>query len=206
MKVLIAEDDFTTRHLLKLLFKKWGYETETVTEGASAWQKIQDDPALQLLILDWQMPQMTGPEIAKMVRNTSRDFPPYIILLTSRDKKSDIIEGLEAGADEYITKPFDPGELKARVQVARRVIELQNALQHRILELQDALNHVKTLQGLLPICMHCHKIRTEEEVWERLETYIEEHSDATLSHGLCPDCMKKYYSDYMKSTDDEVES
>ena len=120
--------------------------------------------------------------------------PTYIILLTSKGEKEDVVEGLEAGANDYIRKPFDRPELRARVRVGERVLELEAALAERIRALQDALAHVKTLQGLLPICMHCHRIRNDQQTWERLEKYISEHTEAEFTHGLCPECMKKHYN------------
>jgi DNA-binding response OmpR family regulator len=109
-------------------------------------------------------------------------------------EKEDVVEGLEAGANDYIRKPFDRPELRARVRVGERVLELEAALAERIRALQDALAHVKTLQGLLPICMHCHRIRNDQQTWERLEKYISEHTEAEFTHGLCPECMKKHYN------------
>jgi DNA-binding response OmpR family regulator len=116
-----------------------------------------------------------------------------VILLTARDEKGDIVEGLGAGANDFVIKPFDPGELKARLAVGQRVITLQASLNDRIRELSAALEHVKTLQGIIPICMHCHKIRNDSESWQRIDRYIEEHSSAMFSHGLCPDCLAKHY-------------
>ena len=108
----------------------------------------------------------------------------------------DIIAGLEAGADDYIGKPYEKDELRVRVKVGERITALQSALVEQVRSLQEALAHVKTLQGILPICMHCHKIRNDQQSWQRLEKYIAEHSDAKFSHGLCPECMKKHYPDF----------
>jgi response regulator RpfG family c-di-GMP phosphodiesterase len=116
--------------------------------------------------------------------------------LTSKDTTSDLVAGLEAGADDYIAKPFDDEELRVRLKVGRRVVELQSSLSARITELQHALAHIKTLQGILPVCSHCRRIRTDAESWERIEQYIVTHSDARLSHTLCPDCIEKHYPDY----------
>ena len=116
-------------------------------------------------------------------------------------RKEDIVAGLEAGANDHITKPFDRDELKARVRVGQRVIELQSALADRVRELEEAMSHIRTLQGILPICMHCHRIRNDQESWERIESYIQEHSEAQFSHGLCPECLEKYY----RQTDDEAD-
>jgi len=112
-----------------------------------------------------------------------------------KDRKEDIVSGLDAGANDYVIKPFEQEELRARLRVGERVVELQSALNDRVKELQKALSHIKTLQGILPICMHCHKIRDDQDVWQRLEKYIAEHSGVQFSHGLCPECRKKYYPD-----------
>ena len=99
----------------------------------------------------------------------------------------------KSGANDFIGKPFHHEELRARLSVGRRIIEMQSTLESRIIALQDAISHIKRLQGILPICMHCHKIRTDKESWEKIEHYITEHSDAQFSHGLCPECLGKYY-------------
>lgn len=196
MRILIAEDDAITRRILESKLIKWGYEVDVAHDGNEAWQILQAGHAPPLVILDWMMPGMDGVDICRQVRSHGgKDSPPYIVLLTSRGSKEDIVSGLQAGANDYITKPFDSEELHARVQVGERVIELQSALAARIEELQEALSHIKTLQGILPICMHCHKIRDDHDSWQRIDKYIQEHSDAQISHGLCPECLRKYYPD-----------
>jgi sigma-B regulation protein RsbU (phosphoserine phosphatase) len=198
MRILIAEDDLTSRRMLEAMLAKWGYEVVVARDGNEAWQILQSDHAPQLVILDWMMPGMDGVEICRSLRGRSTgEAPPYLILLTTRDSKDDIVSGLRAGADDYITKPFDRGELQARVQVGERVMQLQCALAARITELQDALSHVRTLQGILPICMHCHRIREDHDSWQRIEKYIQEHSDVEFSHGLCPDCLRRHYPDFV---------
>ncbi|RMD84786.1 MAG: response regulator, partial [Lentisphaerae bacterium] len=118
-----------------------------------------------------------------------------IILLTAKNEKQDIIKGLNNGADDYIRKPFDPEELEARIKVGFRYLTLQEQLHGEMKKLREALEHIRTLQGLLPICMHCHKIRDDEGYWEKLEVYIEDHSLAEFSHSICPDCMEKIYGE-----------
>ena len=194
MRILIAEDDATSRMILKSILTTWGYEVVETLDGTEAWQALEEEDAPRLVILDWMMPGMNGEEICRKLRETQPLRSIYIILLTSKGEKEDVVEGLEAGANDYIRKPFDRPELRARVRVGERVLELEAALAERIRALQDALAHVKTLQGLLPICMHCHKIRNDEQTWERLEQYISERTDAEFTHGLCPECMKKYYN------------
>lgn len=193
MEILIAEDDVTTQTLLQAIISKWGYKVITAADGVEAWDILKEETFPSIAVLDWMMPGMAGIEVCRRVKELERTNPAYLILLTGRDSKADISSGLEAGASDYITKPFDANELRARLRVAERMVGLQERLNRKISELRDALSHVKTLQGILPICMHCHKIRTDDKAWQRLEAYIEVHSDARFSHGLCPECLEKHY-------------
>ena len=194
MKILIAEDNLTSRTILESILKKWGYTVVSAGNGNEAWAALQAEGAPRLAILDWMMPGLNGLELCKLIRQRVLDDPAYIILLTVRDSKDDIVVGLDAGANDYVTKPFDNDELRARIQVGRRVLELQTALANNVKELQQAFLDIKTLRGIVPICMHCHKIRTDDQAWERIEKYVTDHSEAEFSHGICPECMKKYYS------------
>jgi response regulator RpfG family c-di-GMP phosphodiesterase len=134
------------------------------------------------------MPEMDGPEVCRRVRADLPLANMYLMLLTARESRGDLVTGLNAGADDYITKPFDTDELRARVQVGVRVLTLQNSLAERVGELQAALSKVKQLRGLLPICSYCKRIRGDDQYWQQLEGYIAEHSDAQFSHGICPTC------------------
>ncbi len=191
MKILIADDDATSRRMLERVLEQWGYEVTAVDDGNQAFEALTREDHPGLAVLDWVMPGMDGPEVCRKLRAAEGRRPLYLILLTMRDGKEDIVEGLESGANDYICKPFNREELRARVGVGERVIELQNALAERVSELEEAILHVKTLQGLLPICSRCHKIRDDQEVWQNLERYIERHSEARLSHGYCPECLEK---------------
>ena len=189
MKVLIADDDPVSRRLLQASVEKWGYDATAVVNGTSAWEAMQELQPPQLLILDWLMPEIDGLELCRRARKMKPLQSAYIILLTSRATKSDIVEGLESGADDYITKPFDPGELRARVQVGKRVIDLQGALAERLNHLEEAMARVNQLQGLLPICCYCKKVRDDKNYWHQVESYVARHVDVRFSHGVCPDCI-----------------
>ncbi|MBK7997873.1 MAG: response regulator [Verrucomicrobia bacterium] len=195
MKVLIAEDDPVSRRLLQAALAKWGYEVTVTANGKEAWNALQTPNAPSLLVLDWLMPEMDGVEVCREARKSDALKSSYIILLTSRGSKEDIVQGLEAGADDYVTKPFDHGELRARVQVGSRVVQLQSALADRVKELEEAMANVKQLQGLLPICCYCKKIRDDGNYWHRVESYITGHANVRFSHGICPDCSEKLKAD-----------
>ena len=192
MKVLIAEDDPVSRRVLEVTLAKWGHDVVITCDGADAWQELKSKDAPKLAILDWMMPGMDGLEVCRKVRETPGFQPTYIILLTAKDQKEDIVAGLQAGADDYVTKPFDREELRARVQVGVRIVELQMSLADRVRELRDALSQIKQLQGLLPICSYCKKIRDDQNYWRQVEDYVTEHSEAQFSHGICPDCYEKF--------------
>ncbi len=191
MKILIADDNALSRKILESALSRPEYELIVACDGKQALEKIQQPDSADLLILDWIMPGMDGVEVCHHARQSERPLPQYIILLTSRGEKRDIVTGLEAGADDYVTKPFDEKELLARVQAGFRILNLQSALAKRAKELEEALLEVKTLEGLLPICSYCRKIRNDKDYWQELELYVEEHSDARFSHGICPGCYEK---------------
>ena len=128
MRVLIAEDDRASRSLLERVLVKWGYEVAVTCDGEEAWRALQQDDAPPLVVLDWMMPGLDGPEVCRRVRALDAPNPPYLILLTGRDSKSDIVTGLEAGANDYLGKPFDRDELRARLEVGRRFTELNSKL------------------------------------------------------------------------------
>ena len=192
MKALIADDDFTYRRMLEALLAKWGYDLVVTSDGDAAWQVLHAPDAPQLAILDWMMPGKDGVEICRQIRESSQSDPKYIILLTSKGGKKDIVSGLDAGADDYITKPFESEELRARVQVGERILRLQSELASRVKELQEALDQIETLEGILPICMYCKKIRNDQNYWQQVESYISQHSLAEFTHGLCPECFEKH--------------
>jgi sigma-B regulation protein RsbU (phosphoserine phosphatase) len=188
VKLLIAEDDMISRRLLETTLIKWGYEVVVTGDGVAAWEVLQTEDTPPLAILDWMMPGMDGIEVCRKVRQTPTPTPPYLILLTAKGRREDIVTGLRAGANDYVTKPFDREELRARVQVGMRIVELQQSLAERVKALEEALTRVKQLQGLLPICSYCKKIRDDQNYWQQVESYISEHSEAQFSHSICPDC------------------
>jgi CheY-like chemotaxis protein len=147
------------------------------------------------------MPGRDGIDICRELRSQRRDAYIYVMLVTTKTKAEDIVAGLEAGADDYLAKPYDPHELRCRVANGVRILELQSQLAKKIEELETAVGHVKHLQGLLPICMYCKKIRDDKDTWHRVETYIEKNSSAMFSHSLCEDCREEHYPAVSSVTD-----
>jgi two-component system, cell cycle response regulator len=130
MRILIADDSIVSRHLLDATLRKWGYEVVVACDGMEAWNFLQAEDAPKIAILDWVMPGLTGPEVCRRVREHAQDKESYtyIILLTSKGLREDLIEGMESGADDYLTKPFDQHELKVRLRAGTRIIDLQREL------------------------------------------------------------------------------
>jgi len=195
MRLLIAEDDIVSRRFLQHALSGWGYEVVTASDGPAAWQILEGPDSPPLAILDWMMPGMDGTEICSRARQRATPVPTYIILLTAKTGKENVVAGLSAGADDYLTKPFDAEELRARVQVGCRLVELQQKLSDRVTELADALAQVSQLRGLLPICAWCKRVRDDSNYWQQIETYVSKHSEARFSHGICPDCRSKVRSE-----------
>lgn len=191
MRILIAEDDIVSRRVLETTLRKWGHEPVIATDGAVAWSVLRGEDAPPLAVLDWMMPGVDGVELCRRLREAGR--ATYVILLTAKGGSDNMVTGLDAGADDYVVKPFNRDELRARVAVGARVVELQQSLAARVRELEGALASVKRLEGLLPICSYCKSIRSREDgnYWQRVECYIAEHSEAQFSHGICPDCYEQ---------------
>jgi DNA-binding response OmpR family regulator len=141
-----------------------------------------------LALIDWLMPKIDGLDLCRRIREQPALAGTYVILLTARDTQADINTGLAAGADDYVSKPFDRDELRLRLRAGLRIVELQTDLAARVRELEEALARVKTLQGILPICSYCKKIRSDANYWQQVEAYLVSQADVRFSHGICPDC------------------
>lgn len=149
MKILIAEDETVSRRVLRTTLESWGHEVIEACDGAAAWQLLQSADAPRLAILDRTMPEMDGIAVCRQARQQQSETPVYIILLTAKSGKQEIVVGLEAGADDYVTKPFDQDELHARVEVGIRIVGLQRSLAQRVAELEQALGELKQAQETL---------------------------------------------------------
>ncbi|MER3522560.1 MAG: response regulator [Ignavibacteria bacterium] len=177
MKILTADDDTISRRVLTAALKSFGHEVVETRDGADAWAEYRVNH-YPLVISDWMMPNVDGVELCRRIRTDQRPKYTYVILLTSLEGKEKYLEGMEAGADDFISKPFDRDTLLARIRVAERILALQA--------------EVKQLEGLLPICAYCKKIKDDANQWQHMETYISHRTEANFSHGICPDCYQKH--------------
>lgn len=177
LQLLTVEDDPVARAMISALLRAAGHDVTEATDGADAWDLLAG-VRYRVVVSDWQMPRMDGLELCRRLRAPGRTDYVYFILLTGRATRADYLEAMAAGVDDFLTKPVDAAELTARLGVAQRILGLHKTVQQ--------------LEGLLPICSYCKRIRSSDEAWSSLETYIEQRSAAEFSHGICPDCYAKH--------------
>ncbi len=202
MNVLIVDDDTDTTNLLKRRLENHGLGVLTAHNGRDAFEILHKSD-VRLVVTDRRMPVMDGLTLCQRIRASDIPGYVYIILLTVCANKEDIVSGIDAGADDYLTKPFNSEELKVRIDSGLRVLSLEQSLREKVIEekrlvgeLREALDQVKRLSGLLPICATCKKIRDDKGYWNEIESYICEHSEADFTHGICPECAEKYYPEF----------
>jgi sigma-B regulation protein RsbU (phosphoserine phosphatase) len=173
LKVLVADDDAASRAVLRAALRKLGHVCIEAANGREAWEAYRRD-APALILADWMMPDVDGLELCRLIRADQRARYPYIILVTALEGKGSYLRGMDAGADDFVSKPFDAEEMAARLMVGERIIGLQH--------------EISQLHGLLPICSYCRRIRDAADAWSDLETYVAHQSAATFSHSICPSC------------------
>ncbi len=176
MKILIAEDEATSRRVLCLALEQLGHEAIVTSNGQEAWQELQRG-YVPVVISDWMMPKWDGLTLCRALRGRYSDKYTLFVLLTSRAGKTNYLEAMEAGVDDFLVKPLDKQQLAARLRVAERVLGLHQ--------------QIRQLEGLLPICAYCKKIRDQDNGWNDLEEYIAHRSKARFTHGICGECAKK---------------
>jgi two-component system NtrC family sensor kinase len=172
MRILIAEDHLDCRRLLELTLGRWGYEVVVARDGVEAWQLLQRDDRPPLAILDWMMPEMDGLEVCRKVRATAATCATYLIVLTAKSRSEHVVAGLDAGADDYVLKPFAREELRARVQVGVRTVELQRHLADRVAELEQASERMEAWTAVL------------QESEARLRALVETAQDGIITFDL----------------------
>lgn len=184
--IMVVDDNSKNLQVVGKILYKNGYDLSLLGEGKSVLELAREKQP-DLILLDIMMPGMDGFEVCQLLKNDELTKNIPVIFLTAKTDEDDIVKGFETGGVDYIKKPFNPRELLARVNTH--------------VELKRSREEIKTLKGFIPICACCKKIRDDKGFWEDVEKYIEERSYAKFSHGMCPDCVKKYYPDIYEKID-----
>jgi sigma-B regulation protein RsbU (phosphoserine phosphatase) len=192
LRILAVGDDATARLTFDSIIRAAGWTPVIVDDPEQAYQILIAPDAPPIALIDWHMPTLSGIELCRRVRAAAPDARPYLIFVTANSTSDDIVEGLDAGADGYMTKPIVANELLARVRAGIRMIALLQDLRTRLAEATSA--HTKRLPGLLPMCGYCRRIRDEDQQWSTLEQYLSHRVGVRFTHGFCPDC----YEDYVR--------
>lgn len=187
MKVLIAEDDDIARRILESMLRRWNYEVVVAADGNAAWKILQNEDSPRIAILDWIMPGLSGMEICIKART----LPIYKILLTSKSLAEDIATGIENGADDYITKPFSPLDLRARILTGEKLLERQGDDIAKEQGITVSTSGESETGPLITICSYCKNVKDEKSLWQSLEYYIGAVIEGRVTHGICPDCYQR---------------
>jgi DNA-binding response OmpR family regulator len=177
VNILVVDDDPVARALLEALLKPQGHTVALAADGKEAWEATRLF-RYPVVIADWMMPELDGLELVRRLRAAGDDRYTYVVLVSAQGGRGRYLEGMAAGADDFLTKPIDADELRARLHVAERILGLRR--------------EVLDLRGILPTCSYCKRIRDDGERWVPIERYIEKRSQAAFSHGICPDCYAKH--------------
>ncbi len=188
--ILVVDDNPINLTILLDQLTRMGFNVRIAEDGRDALNHANNEPP-DLILLDIVMPGMDGFEVCRELKKNWKLKDVPVIFMTALTDVDNKIKGFDAGAVDYVTKPFHQGELLSRIKLHLTLRRQQKAL-------EEALARVSTLSGLLPICANCKKIRNDHGYWEQVEEYIETHTDAKFSHGVCPECARKLYPDYYK--------
>jgi len=192
---MLVDDQPENLLLLTKILERPGLAFLKARSGEEALEAAQGHD-LALAILDVQMPGMNGFELAEALRSSGKFANTPIIFLTALSSQERFVfKGYEAGAVDYLFKPVVPQIIRSKVSVFLELHQQRRLIEDQVKKLKEALEQIKTLKGIIPICSHCKKIRTDSGAWEQVERYIEQHADVDFSHGICPDCLKANFPD-----------
>jgi len=199
IKILVVEDDPFFQRVLQKRVAGEGYQVAIAGDGREGMKSIVTfEP--DLVISDWMMPEVDGLELCQSVKTGLKEAAPYFILLTAKGEVNNKLLGLETGADDYLVKPCDPGELMARVRAGLRIVLLNQELRQAVGQLQvinaelvSTRDAMKRLAERLPLCSACHKVRDGEDLWRYLDEYLRSRGRMDFTHGLCPECKATQY-------------
>ena len=187
MKILIVDDDATSRLILAKQLRKLGHEVSEASDGEEGWLAFRLQQP-RIVLTDLVMPRSDGFELCRRIRGANLVKYTYLIMLSAQNSKMNYREAMESGADDFLGKPCDTDDIVIRLRVAERLLQLTTK--------------VNQLEGLLPICSYCKKIRDDQQEWRPVEQYINERSEASFSHGVCPDCYEKHIKPELRSLAD----
>jgi sigma-B regulation protein RsbU (phosphoserine phosphatase) len=192
--VLVADGDAMFRRRLEAALLERGLSVLVARDGNEAWRLVEAK-APPLVLLGWKLPGLDGPELCRRIRGRGASATTHVILLVTRAERRQLVEALDAGADDYVAKPFVRADLHARLRVAERAIALRHDLLRQVAELEAALSGVAPLRGALSICAYCRRVRDGEDCWSPLEDYLTAHAEVQFNHGICPDCFARAKED-----------
>jgi DNA-binding response OmpR family regulator len=188
MKILIAEDDAIAAKVLRLTLQQFNYESVVASDGQEAWELFDREP-FRIIVSDWMMPNIDGLEFCRKVRDRKQTLYTYFIMVTAaHTSNEDYTMAMDSGVDDFLTKPLDRQIIRTRLRVAERILRYTTTL--------------RQLEDIIPICAYCHKVRNDSDYWQRVESYITEHTGSDFTHGICPEC----YAKQMKLIDEAFES
>ncbi len=176
--------------MVQVSLEDWGYSVESTKDGEEAWKILQHEHPPQIAILDWEMPGLSGVELCRKIKDMKRNSPIHVILLTARDSRNDISKGFDAGADDYITKPFNNDELRCRIKVAERIVTIQSSLNYSLQELKQALDLIDSYQEQIVICPTCSKLESFDGTWRAPSELLVYPVDPRFIESDCPECRK----------------
>ena len=178
MKILTVEDDLVARAVLRQALRRLGHEVVEANDGGTAWELLQSNNDVRVVVSDWAMPNSDGLALCRKIRARVGAEYIYFVLLTSRDAtEENQTAAADAGVDDFLTKPLDLPELWMRLRVAERILRYTT--------------QVRQLEEMLPICSYCKKIRDDQNYWQQLEGYIKDRTGSDFSHSICPDCYQR---------------
>jgi len=173
MKILIVEDDPIAGAVLEASLRQFGHQVDHRGDGLAGWQRFQAGP-YRIVISDWLMPGLDGLELCRRIRAGGGDYTYFILLSNLTNSGNNLDQAMAAGVDDFLPKPVNEAELKARLHVASRIL--------------NYATEVRQLQEIIPICGYCRKLRDDQNYWSQVEEYFKTHAGASFSHGVCPDC------------------
>lgn len=188
MRILVADDDAVSRRLTSLLLESVGHDPILAATGGEAWETLQRSDAPRFAVLDWRMPGIDGVTLCRQLRASARHQLSYLIIITSKSETADLVAALDAGANDFLSKPFAPAEFLARVMVGVRTLSRQDQLLERLMGLEALTLAEFAGSDVVPVCMYCKSIRDRSNRWVERESFILRNAGAPLSHGICPSC------------------